>query len=173
MSNNIYNISNWVAGNQYSKNDIVINNNLYYYASFPHVSTSSFSNDLVNGNWFGYLIDNAESKPFFNWKSSYKHQMDFQPKVKIIQFGDSYKQVSKDGISNNLPILNLPFENIDLNKTTAILHFLDLRAGAESFMFLPPAPLGNLSRFICNKYTHTQNFYDNYTIQASFERTIV
>jgi len=77
-----------------------------------------------------------------------------------------------DGISNILPIINLEFQG-DLDEICAISHFLENCKGSESFVWLPPAPFGLLSRWVCEKWSSVQQFYNNYKLQATFERSVV
>lgn len=168
---NIYLIDNWAASTYYYKNKIVKNNNLFYYATMNHTSTSSLATDLSNNLWNGYITDKGESKPYFTWIPSYSYNVDNQPRIKKIQLGDGYTQRSPDGINNILPVFNLEF-NCDINEVTAILHFLTERKGSESFIWLAPAPFGTLGRFVCEKFSNVQPFYNNYTLNCTFERSI-
>ncbi len=152
----------------YLKNDIIIQNNLYYYAAFNHTSTTDFNTDLNGGSWLGNIYDRGQNKPFFVWKPSYDANNTNEPRVKKIQFGDSYTQFIPDGINNLLLNFNFIFSVRELNEVTAILHFLSARKGTESFCFICPAPRGNLLRFICPKWSDVQKFYNNYEIQANF-----
>lgn len=170
MDNNIYSIDNWAASTFYSKNKIVRHNNLYYYCASEH-SSFVFDTDLANGRWYGYITHNNESKPYFIWKPSYKHSTENQPRIKKIQFGDSYVQRVNDGINNILPSLTLTFESIDIEECTAILHFLEQRAGTESFVFLPPPPRSTLGRYVCEQWTDSRDFYNNFIINAKFDRS--
>lgn len=173
MSNSIYNVNSWLANTNYSKDDIVIQNNMYYYAAINHTSSSNFTNDLNNGDWKGVIYDRGQYKPYFQWAPSYKGSNENQPRVKTIQFGDSYFQKIPDGINNLLLNYNFTFEVRGLNEATAILHFLTARNACESFCFIPPAPRGNLLRFYCPKFTDIQEFFNNYQIQANFTQTPV
>jgi len=173
MSQNIYSIDDWATNTSYSKNSIVKNGNYYYYAVTDHVSTSNFSNDLTNNLFGGRITDNGEDKPFFIWRPSYRGVVDSEPRLKKISFSDGYTQRLNDGINNILPSINLTFENIDINETTAILHFLESRSGSESFLYLPQAPRGVLSRWVSERWSDTLNFYNNYTIQCKFDRVVV
>ncbi len=168
MSQNIYNINSWAQSTNYNKNDIVIQNNLYYYAAFNHTSTTDFNTDLNGGSWLGNIYDRGQNKPFFQWKPSYRGSNENQPKVKPIQFGDGYTQRIPDGINNLLLNYNFVFDVRDLSEATAILHFLASRNASESFCFVPPAPRGNLLRFICPKWSDIQEFLNNYQIQCNF-----
>ncbi|MEK6879151.1 MAG: phage tail protein [Nanoarchaeota archaeon] len=172
MSSSIYTIQSWQSSTFYSKNSIITDGTYYYYANTNHTSASVFLTDYNNGLWGGITSDRGETKPHFIWKASYKFTVNNEPKIRKIQFGDGYTQRIADGINNILPKMNFTFENIDLDEYTAILHFLEIRRGSESFMFLPPAPRGQFGRFVCEKWDDTQNFFNNYTINATFERSI-
>lgn len=169
---NIYSIDTWITGTNYSKNQIVTINNLFYYCLNPHTS-SVFATDLAAGNWVGYINDGGEQKPYFTWKSSYRTNISNQPRFKEIKYGDGYEQILADGINNILPSFGLTFENIDLMECTSILHFLETRAAnAESFCWLMPAPRGNIGRFRCREWQDVQNFYNNYSITTKFDRSV-
>ncbi len=105
MSQNIYQINSWAASTTLSRNDIVTNANLFYYAVRNFTTSSSIATDISNGNLVGYLTDNNESKPYFTWIPAYGHSTDSEPKVKKIKFGEGYGQNLADGINNNLPMI--------------------------------------------------------------------
>lgn len=173
MDNNIYSIDSWVTATNYSKNKIITTNNLFYYCNIPHTA-GTFATDLANNKWVGYINHNGESKPYFTWLPSYGANISNQPKFKEIKFEGGYEQVLADGINNLLPSFSLTFENIDLSECSSILHFLETRAAsAESFCWLAPAPRGTIGRFRCKEWQDTQNFYNNYTINAKFDRTTI
>lgn len=169
---NIYDIDDWAASTYYQKNKIVKSNNLYYYAITSHTSSASLAADIASNLMGGRISYNGQDKPFFIWKPSYRGTVDSEPKIKKISFSDGYEQKLNDGINNILPSINLSFENIDLDEVTAILHFLEIRSGSESFVFLPQAPRGSLSLWTCEKWSDTLNFYNNYSIQCRFDRSI-
>ena len=137
-----------------------------------NTSSININSDINNGLIIGYIIDQNENKPYFIWIPSYNISADFQPKIKSIKFGDGFEQISPDGINNNLFVENIEFNNRDLNETTAILHFLYYRQGAESFVWITPAPLVNQFRFKCKQWNYKQNFYNNYNIIAKFEQSV-
>jgi len=169
MQYNIYSIDNWQPSTNYSKNYIVQNSGQYYYAFNNFISSSSINTDISNGNLFGYVYYLGANRPFFNWKPTYNFSNESQPRVKKIQFGDGYFQNIPDGINNLLLNYTFKFEG-DLAQTTAILHFLTTRNGCESFCFLPPAPRGQISTFICPKWTDIQPFFNNYSIECNFQQ---
>lgn len=173
MSNNIYSIPAWTTTTFFIKNSIVYNGSYYYYALVSHTSSSDFNTDLSSGYWGGIISDKGEVKPHFIWNPSYKPNTLNEPRIKKIEFGDGYVQRVSDGINNILPVTDYTFEGLDLDTCTAILHFLEMRRGVESFVFIPPAPRGIISRFVCEKWSDSINFYNNYNINAQFTRSTV
>jgi phage-related protein len=170
---NIYDIPTWAASTLYQKDSIVINGSYFYYSTQLHTSSSSFSTDLSSNKWRGTIQMGRDTKTYFGWIPSYNYRNVNEPKVKVIQFSDGYAVRQNDGISNLLLSFDFSFANRGLSETTAILHFLSSRAGSESFIFQAPAAYGKLKRFVCPTWTDTQNFFDNYTIDAKFVEVVV
>lgn len=164
MSNSIYNINNWATSTLYQLNDIVFNSPYYYYCIISHTSTASFDSTKFGGT----TTFNGATKPNFIWKPAYNAQTDLSPRVKNIVLGDGYEQRVQDGINNTLLKFNFQFNGRDLSETTAILHFLKQRAGAESFVFTPFAPFGRASLYKCQNYSSEFVFVNNFNVQASF-----
>lgn len=165
----IFDIPNWSDSVTYSKNSAVKSSNLYYYSradgnigNTPSVGSSS---------WAGYANDpiTNEIKPEFIWRPSYGSTVDNSPRVLKIQFGDGYVQRVKDGINNDLMVLDLTFEGRDTNEALAIIHFLKTREGKDSFLFTPPPPFNKIRLFVCQQFPTSINFYQNNTIRAAFE----
>lgn len=88
--------------------------------------------------------------------------------VNEAQFGDGYGQRSADGLNNRSSSYNLTFIG-DASKISAIMAFLDARAGAESFFWTPL--LRPQALFTCQKYTEPTKDGDIYTITATFDQT--
>jgi len=167
--NSIYLIDSWAPSTTYYKNKILTNSNLFYYTAFSYTSDSSLiTNDINNGNLVGYIWNNGVSMPYFTWKHSYKASNKNTPRIKSISFGDGYTQRVPDGINTLLLNYTLTFETRDLHEITAILHFLTVRNGTNSFCWLPPAPRSQISRFVCTEWSDIQNFYNNFSINANF-----
>jgi phage-related protein len=166
--NSIYYIDTWTPSTAYYKNYIVTYNGLYYYSAVDQTSTSNFNTDLTNGLWNGYIYYNGMNYPYFVWKSSYHFTNDSKPRIRKIQFGDSYFQNLPDGINTLLLKYDFTFENRDLHEATAILHFLTARNGTQSFVFLPPAPRGVLSTFKAEEWSDIMEFFNNISIKATF-----
>lgn len=128
-----------------------------------------------DASWFGYFRHPISQKdfPFFRFSPSYQTQVNFEPKVSKIQYGDGYTKRVSDQINTNLLTLDLTFDGLTLDEATAILHFLHKRAGKQAFIYRPGAPFSTASTdaklFICSKWTNSNSFYNNYLIKASFE----
>jgi len=168
----LYTTNAWVATTVYSKNDFVSNGGYTYYALVNHTSTSNFNNDVTNGYWGGVLDINGSKKPYFFWKASYGYNFNIKPSVRSISFGEGYKQDISDGINNILLPFDVQFNDRTLDEYTAILHFLNARAGYQKFYFIPPAPFNLTKLFICSEWQPTQTFYNKYSISCKFEERI-
>lgn len=166
---NIYNVTNWSANKTYKAHDIVKYGDLYYYAKSTHYSGDSFS----QAYWDGTGTWNNQTKPSFFWKPSYSSSIPITPKVKKVVFGDGYTQRNPDGINNVLLKLELRFSLRTNEEASNILHFLQMRAGAESFIFTPPDPYSIPKLFTCEDWNTTINYVNNYDITAVFDESVV
>lgn len=172
MAVNLYDISNWNSTTTYSIDGIVKNGNYYYYS----LVNSNLNNtpSTTSTSWGGMAVHtDGNTRPKFLWTPNYGTEFPNNPKLKTIQFGDGYKQISNDGINNNLLIINLTFDLRTQTETTAILHFLDARKGSESFVFTAPPPYNKSKLFTCKQWNSIYNFYNNYRINATFEENLV
>ena len=168
MSDSIYNILNWEDQDRtYQFHDIVYYSGQYYYCIVPHTSDTLSPFDTTK--WGGTITNNGEVKPHFIWKSSNNSDNPFEPRVRVLKFGDGYEQRAQDGINNNLLMFNFNFDNRNTDEATAILHFLNQRSGQESFVFTPPKPLNASKRFVCRTWNNRFIFKGNYSISAKFE----
>lgn len=168
---NIYDISTYAAGVTFAKDDIVKSGTSYYYS----LADSNLNNtpSVTSNYWGGYAVDyDGITRPNFVWIPSYGNTVEQSPIVNTISFGDGYSQTIKKEINNNLLRLNLSFNDISLAKASAISHFLHIRGGAETFLFTPPPPYSKRKRFKCKSWTVNDNFWNNYSISASFEEVV-
>lgn len=157
----------WAEYTYYITHKIVYVDPYYYYCTVDHVSTDSFTSDL-NYYWDGMTVFNEKTKPKFLWRANYGSSIQNDPKIKKIQYGDSYSQRVPDGINNNLIVLDLNFDQLKVIQARAILHFLDQRKGSESFVFTPPEPFDKPKLFVCESWSTPINFYDNISIKCRF-----
>ena len=182
MSSSIYNIETWDGNRNYKPNDIVEKNGNYYYAKQHIINCNTCEPHHNDGAWVGYIKSKNDWRPHFSWVPSYDSSVDFRPRTKIIKYGQKVvEQRLKDGLNSDLINLSLKFDKREIDESTAILHFLHRRAGKDPFVFDPPAPFnfpdgaGGMSNntkhyriFLCKDWTSTYNFYNNYTISATF-----
>ena len=170
-------INSWSSGG-YLKNDIVSTTNdegeVYYWYALDDF-TSSVSPNVSSNDWGGRGLLNtagvSSNLPEFVWKPSYNASTNIEPRTLSVRFGDGYEQRMADGINNKLLVLNLTFDKRNEKESLAINHFLNIRGGAESFIFAPPSPFSSRKKFVCKKFSTNYVFYDNYTISATFEET--
>ncbi len=168
MGQNIYNIPVWEENTNYEIWDIVIYNNLYYYALNNHNSALSFNDTM----WGGVTMWNGQNKPEFIWTPSYNPDVGIKPLIKKVQFGDGYVQRMPDGINNILLNLNLTFDLRTEKETRAILHFLHQRNGSESFIFAAHPPYNINKLYVAEEFNNTLVFADNYTVKAIFNESV-
>lgn len=179
MAVSIFNtILNWTANNTYKKYDRVKYDKFVYYALTDHSNKSTIPS-LDYLNWGGVMIDpfgtaiqetSERKRPHFFFSPSYGITTTIEPKIMSIKFGDGYEQRIQDGINNSLLKIDLSFDLRSAAESAAIIHFLNSRAGAESFLFTPVEPYATLRNFVCRSWSHTLIFYENNSIRASFEQ---
>ena len=166
----IYNISSWVGGTGYKKNDIVKNGDKFWYASQDNDDGTTPA--VGSSFWNGYInitIDSVSTvEPYFFWSPSYNVSVNHEPSIHSIQFGDGYEQRIKKGINNNRLNLSLSFESRNEREAAAILHFLHTREGYGHFYFKAPKPYSLIKKFVCKRFNSTFVFADNYNIQCEF-----
>jgi|TARA_B100001964_G_scaffold232692_1_gene288818 phage-related protein len=193
--NSIYNIMEYVGAKAYSKNDIVVvlerfssdnypgnggfqvpKSATYYYSTNSSSSVPADSPSADSTLWAGTTRYQDRIKPEFIWNPSYNISVENSPRINSVVFGNGYEQRIKDGIFNNLIKLSLRFEHRNIKEAQAINHFLRTRSGTESFVFKNlPEPYNDLSAggykklFVCKTFNSNFVFYNNYTIDATFE----
>lgn len=165
MANSIYSVQAYNASLSYMKHDVVLVNTIHYYALTNVPPSTSPPNDNY---WGGRIVYQGVNKPNWLWKPSYGSPINHAPRVKSLQFGDGYEQRVRDGINNTLLQYDIRFEVRTYQEAFAILHFLDERAGSESFVWTPPPPYASQKLFICKDWTHQELFRDNHTINGRF-----
>jgi phage-related protein len=165
-------ISGWQSPVVYSKYSIASGQSDRYYYSLRDNNTNNNPNSTLQSNWDGYIIQNGIQVPFFFWKPSYSSSVDFSPRINRIKFGNGYEQRVPDGFNTNLITISLTFDARAEKEAVAILHFLTTMNGQIAFIYNVPEVLSKSSfntKFICPNWTTTYNFYQNYTINATFE----
>ena len=147
----------------------------YYYYARKDVTSGGHGSDLaptISDNAWGGIVQIEGAKiPEFIWKPSYASSVTHEPSVNAVSFGDGYEQRVSQMINSDLITLNVNFDKRRKKEATAILHFLNTRKSAESFLFSPPEPYNPSKQrfFVCRSWSNNFNFFDNFTIQARFE----
>jgi phage-related protein len=191
--NSIYNVTPWVSGDSYTKDDVVMrityldgttdpsNNNavpkeVKYYYALQSTSGSTAPEDDTS-NWGGYTTINNQERPNFLWTPSYNVSTKHNPRVNVVKFGNGYEQRNPDGLFSSLIQMDLTFDKRSEKEAAAILHFLKARKGVKSFVFqnLPdlyadPINEGFEKRFVCPTFNSTFVFFNNYTVTAAFSQ---
>ena len=176
MSNSIYNVPSYTdsSSQKYAADDIVKHGEYYYYCIQAHnnsdgaqtpSNTSTYWNGTTN---FG----SAGTLPYFFWRPSYNYSLKFEPRNRVITFGDGYEQRASDGIQNNLMIIDLQFETRGEDEATAILHFFHSRNGSEAFVFYPPKPYNVPKKFRSPNWDMGVSFQGNFSIRSTFTEII-
>ncbi len=167
---NIFDISDWDSATTYRMHDIVKYGNYYYYS----LTDNNLSQDptVLNTVYWGgtNTDDHGVIKPIFLWKPVYGSNINHEPLVKLVKFGDGYEQRIADGINNSLLKFDMNFEGKTEREARAILHFLHARNGTESFLWTPTAPYDKQMIFVCRNFTTNPVFFGNFAIRASFDQ---
>ncbi|NBP56856.1 hypothetical protein EBU71_10080 [bacterium] len=165
-------ISGWRPQVTYSKHAIASGvSDRYFYS----LRDNNLNNDPIlnlNSIWNGYILINSNYVPFFHWKPSYSTVAQSNPRINRIKFGNGYEQRIPDGLNVNLINLQVTFENRKEDEAVAILHFLNQMNGTTSFIYNVPTIYSKnkfTTKFICSNWEATYNFYQNYSIRATFE----
>lgn len=163
--------ASWATSTYYKKNSRVLYNSKYYYSLEDHTSSGSFD----TSKWGGITTfsKTGEEKSEFIWIPSYNNRTNHSPKSKNVRFGDGYEQRSQDGINNELLNFDLSFNDRDLLETEAILNFLFRMKGYLSFVYTAKPPYDTEKLYVCRNYESSQNFFNNYSISASFEEVVL
>lgn len=168
---NIYDTLDWSGSTTYKKNNVVKYLGNYFYSLIDNNTNNTPS--VSSASWGGQGIDPVDNsqKAEFIWSPSYNLNIDISPRVKIIKFGDGFRQILPDSINSSLINLECVFDGRDTNECLAILHFLLARNGTETFLFTCPPPLNKKKRFKCNSFPMSINFYENNSIRCIFEES--
>lgn len=165
---NVFDIPNWASATTYKKNQVVKSNALFYYSLADNNSNNTPSNS--SAYWGGRSLDpiDASDRPEFIWTPSYGSNINLQPKVNTIQFGDGYSQRVQTEINNTLLTFQLSFDGRDYNETLAIIHFLMDKRGVDYFLYTPPSPFSKRKRFVCQDFPVSFVFFGNNSVKATF-----
>ena len=174
----IYNIQDWTnqSNNTYtsfSVNNIVKHNNFYWYCTKDHTNSGTTTYTPTKGSvyWGGVIYSTKLDSdfPYFIWSPSFGVQASHQPRVHSISFGDGYQQRSRDGVHSNLLKFTLSFESRTEAEALAIVHFLEVRGGVDTFYFKAPPPYSMMKKFVSPSWQSVFNFKDNYNVSVEVQ----
>lgn len=106
----------------------------------------------------------------FSWIPSWGSPVDETPRLRKVQFGDGYKQLSPNGINHIELSYDLTFGKRTEAEAQDIGEFLREHGGTDGFLFR--YPMLGFGKFVvrCEKWTSTPNGHNDFSIKASFER---
>jgi len=90
------------------------------------------------------------------------------PRVKMIKFGNGYKQIVGDGINSNLEKWSLSFVLNDTNKQT-VEDFFSVTGGYDYFNWTSPEAGATQKQYLVPSWTIQPIGASNYTINCVFE----
>jgi phage-related protein len=105
----------------------------------------------------------------FTWTPDFGAKAAYKPRVRVTSFGDGYEQRQADGINARSDLWDLQFQNRTDVETSAILSFLETRAGVEAFDWTPPTE-STAIRVVCREWTKSLNRNNLNAVTAQFVR---
>lgn len=169
MAINIFDISTWTSGENWTQHDPVLYNGVYYYA-LKNVTNSTTAPSSDTTNFGGRKIDqDGVGRPIFLWICSYNFNVNREPSVKQVKMGDGYEQRMANGINNTLLDLDVTFDNRSSREARGIEHFLTVQAGVTAFLYTSPGVFSKEKLFVCSQWSNSNKFYNNYSIKAKFK----
>jgi phage-related protein len=186
MSSSIYNIEGWDSNRNYKPHDIVSHAGHYWYMSYTYLLNCESCVPTETSDYWKGMVRTSHSTlfPKFLWTPSYDSSVRLEPRTRTQQYGGrGVEQRIKDGLNDKLITLDLKFDKRGIDESTAILHFLHARKGVSPFLFAVPAPFDTPEVedvasgadyapprvFVCKSWSSSYNFYNDYTVSASFE----
>ena len=103
----------------------------------------------------------------FSYDPTVSSQLKQSPRVKKIQFGNGYFQITGDGINSNMETWNLGFIVGDTAKQ-AIEDFFIAEGGYTYFNWTAPMNGATQKQYICPQWNITPLANNNYNISALF-----
>jgi len=111
------------------------------------------------------------SQTFF-YRPSQSSEMEAEPKIRKVQFGDGYEQRSKDGINNNPLTFHCNFMNISSRRAHDVSNFLKDLEGYKWFWWMAPEPYDDsLKKFVAGKHSIRYDAPNIRTITVDFKQS--
>ena len=100
-------------------------------------------------------------------------QLNKEPKVDAVKFGDGYEQRIAKGINNNPQAWAMAYTGRGATDINSVYDFLEARNGVEAFEWTPRGE-ATPRQFVCRKWTRRFDHFDvvqaiNFTLEEVFE----
>lgn len=105
----------------------------------------------------------------FTYTPDFGARVNVKPRIRVVAFGDGYEQRVADGINARNDVWDLTFDNRTNSDTSAIISFLEARAGVEAFDWTPPNEATAI-RVVCREWNKTVVRFNLNTVTAQFTR---
>ncbi|WP_080220362.1 phage tail protein [Salmonella enterica] len=106
----------------------------------------------------------------FRWKVDPDMEVDSEPQVTVVKFGDGYEQRRPTGINNNLKKYSVTIR-VDREHTSYLEEFLSRHNGAKAFLWTPPYDYRQI-RVVCSRWRSRAGLIKT-TFTATFEQVVV
>ena len=154
-----------VTGSTGSANTEVLNN--YFYVTGSRSIPITGSNVSGLNTYTGFADD--ATRTFF-WEPDQQIPITVSHDTRINQFQNSFhQQLNISRNQNRVDRIELTFSNRGEKETYSMLHFLESHLGYKQFVYYHRDNLIMPNRvFYCPNWSHTFNYKDSNTIQATF-----
>lgn len=122
------------------------------------------------GEFFRVEVESF-TEPTFIWQPDWSVQMEHQPQLRTIKFGDGYGQEYPAGINNDPVRMSLNFSALRDIEAVQIMLFLRSMGGYKSFWWTDVN--GRKLRYKCKSYARTPARVDDNSVSASFEQAFI
>ncbi len=172
----IYNITTFSNLNSYNRHSVVKYSGSYngltlsneYLYALKDIAPGAFNAT----DWGGMGILNGTTRPVFLWTPDYKNSAENKARVNIIKFGDGYEKRQLDGLNNKLLVYSLNFNARSQAETIAITNFLDATNGVKSFIYNSRIPYIKPKLYVCDAFTVSEEFENNFNITCEFREVV-
>lgn len=104
----------------------------------------------------------------FSYTPSYSVDLQEQPQIRTVKFGDGYEQRLSFGLNTQPKTWTLQFNNRDDAERDNILTFLRARGGSDSFDWTDPN--GYAGKWVCSEWKSSQSGCNFNDIAATFRQ---
>lgn len=106
----------------------------------------------------------------FGWKVDPDMQVDSEPQVSVVKFGDGYEQRRASGINNDLKRYGVTIR-VDREDGPELEGFLSQHNGVKAFLWTPPYGYRQIN-VVCRKWNVKAGLLKT-TFTATFEQVVI